>query len=182
MEIRPERTTDEAVVADIHAAAFGGHPEQVVALVNDLRSSTAESDRLSLVAVENGELVGHALFTPSLLDAPAQLVPVQVLSPLGVHPDAQRRGVGSALVREGLRILGERGVPAVFLEGSPDYYDRFGFQEAEPLGFRKPSLRIPDGAFQVCTLAAYEPWMTGTFVYSEPFWRNDAVGLRDRAA
>jgi putative acetyltransferase len=73
----------------------------------------------------------------------------------------------------------ERSVPAVFLEGSPDYYPRFGFQPGAELGFRKPSLRIPDAAFQVRLLAAYEPWMTGTLVYSEVFWRHDSVGLRD---
>jgi putative acetyltransferase len=46
-------------------------------------------------------------------------------------------------------------------------------------GFRKPSLRIPDDAFQVAALAAYEPWMTGTLVYSATFWVHDCVGLRD---
>jgi putative acetyltransferase len=35
------------------------------------------------------------------------------------------------------------------------------------------------GAFQVITFPAYEPWMTGTLVHAEPFWRHDAVGLRD---
>jgi putative acetyltransferase len=46
------------------------------------------------------------------------------------------------------------------------------------LGLRKASLRIPDGAFQAIRLPEYEPWMTGTLVYAEPFWRHDAVGLR----
>ena len=178
MEIRPERTADEAAVARIHEAAFPHQPAQVVALVNDLRSSTDECDLVSLVAVDGDEPIGHALFTPSLLDALDRAVPVHVLSPIGVLPHVQRRGVGSALVGEGIRILDERAVPAVFLEGDPDYYRRFGFEEAGPLGFRKPSLRIPDLAFQVRKLRAYEPWMTGTFVYSEPFWRNDVVGLR----
>jgi hypothetical protein len=44
---------------------------------------------------------------------------------------------------------------------------------------RSPSLRIPDAAFQVARLSAYEPWMTGTFVYSETFWDLDCVGLRE---
>jgi putative acetyltransferase len=178
MEIRPERTADEAAVARIHETAFPHQPAQVVALVNDLRSSTDERDLVSLVAVDDDEPIGHALFTPSLLDALDRPVQVHVLSPIGVLPHVQRRGVGSALVGEGIRTLDERGVPAVFLEGDPGYYRRFGFVEAGPLGFRKPSLRIPDLAFQVRTLRAYEPWMTGTFVYSEPFWRNDVVGLR----
>jgi putative acetyltransferase len=45
-------------------------------------------------------------------------------------------------------------------------------------GFRKPSLRIPDAAFRVRLLPSYEPWMSGTLIYSEIFWRHDAVGLR----
>jgi putative acetyltransferase len=179
VDIRPERTSDRPVVAKLHAAAFHEHPAQVVALVDDLRSATTDHDRVSLVAVDEGQPVGHVLFTPCLLDTPARLVSVQVLSPVAVHPRAQRRGVGSVLIHEGVRILDERGVPAVFLEGPPEYYRRFGFEEAGRLGFRKPSLRIPDSAFQVRRLTAYESWMTGTLVYSEPFWRNDAVGPRD---
>ena len=68
--------------------------------------------------------------------------------------------------------------PAIFLEGSPGYYRRFGFEAAGSAGFRRPSLRIPEPAFQVRTFASYEPWMTGTLVYPEAFWELDCVGLR----
>jgi putative acetyltransferase len=76
-------------------------------------------------------------------------------------------------------MLNARGVPLVFLEGSPTYYRRFGFVAGAELDFRKPSLRIPDAAFQVKVLDAYEPWMTGTLVYSQIFWDLDCVGLRE---
>ncbi len=69
-------------------------------------------------------------------------------------------------------------MPVVFLEGDPDYYSRLGFRSGPEQGFRRPSLRIPAVAFQRSRLAAYQPWMTGTLVYSEAFWRHDAVGLR----
>jgi putative acetyltransferase len=69
----------------------------------------------------------------------------------------------------------------VFLEGSPDYYPRFGFAPGRDRGFRRPSLRIPGPAFMVRALPGYEPWMTGTLVYADPFWRLDCVGLRDPA-
>lgn len=72
-------------------------------------------------------------------------------------------------------------MPLVFLEGDPAFYRRVGFVAGGPLGFRKPSLRIPDGAFQVVRLPAHEAWMTGTLVYAETFWRHDAVGLRGPA-
>jgi putative acetyltransferase len=76
-------------------------------------------------------------------------------------------------------MLVELAVPVVSVEGPPQYYSRFGFEPGSAQGFRKPSLRIPDAAFQALRLASYEPWMTGTLVYSETFWRHDAVGLRD---
>jgi putative acetyltransferase len=104
---------------------------------------------------------------------------VSVLGPIAVLPRHQRRGVGSTLIRHGLRLLDDRGVPVVFLEGPSRYYGRLGFEAAVAAGLRKPSLRIPDEAFQYMPLRRYEPWMTGTVVYTDTFWRHDAVGLRE---
>ncbi len=148
-------------------------------LVDGLRLSVTTDDGLSMVAEHEGKVVGHVMFTRSLLDAPPRLVDVQVLSPVAVLPERQGRGIGSALIQRGLKVMIERSVPAVFLEGPPDYYARFGFRAGAEQGFRKPSLRIPDAAFQALRLPAHEPWMSGTLVYSETFWRHDAVGLRE---
>ncbi|HEY3765000.1 MAG TPA: N-acetyltransferase [Gaiellales bacterium] len=182
MEVRAEATIDRPAVRAVLLAAFGDDGEFVAALVDDLRDEVARGEGLSLVAEERDRIVGHVMFSPSLLDAPKRLVPVQVLSPVGVVPACQSQGVGTTLIKRGLELLVERSVPLVFLEGSPAYYSRLGFGPAAEQGFRKPSLRIPDAAFQVLRLPAHEPWMTGTLVYSEPFWRNDAVGLRDPTA
>ncbi|SOE15896.1 putative acetyltransferase [Streptomyces sp. 2323.1] len=179
MDLREELPSDRQAVRDIHLQAFGDHGLVVADLIDSLRDAITPEDVLSLVAEHNGQIVGHVMFTRSLLDAPRRLVEVQVLSPLAVMPELQGRGIGSALVRHGLGTLTERAVPLVFLEGDPGYYSRFGFAPGGGLGFRKPSLRIPDGAFQAIRLARYEPWMTGTLVYAEPFWRHDAVGLRE---
>jgi putative acetyltransferase len=174
MPVRIEEERDHDAVGAVHRSAFGGeHGGTVAGLVAALRPAS-----LSLVSEEAGEVAGHIMFSPGLLDAPRRLVTVQTLSPLGVAPRWQRRGIGSALVREGLRRLDERGVPLVFLEGDPRFYSRLGFGAGKELGFRRPSLRIPDAAFQVVRLSAYEPWMTGTFVYSDTFWAFDCVGLR----
>jgi putative acetyltransferase len=182
MDLREELPSDRESVRDIHLRAFGDHGVVVADLVDTLRVMITPADGLSLVAELDGQIVGHVMFTRSLLDAPRRLVEVHVLSPLAVMPEYHKGGIGSALVRDGLRTLAERAVPLVFVEGDPGYYSRFGFVPGDAQGFRKPSLRIPDGAFQALRLPEYEPWMTGTLVYAEPFWRHDAVGLRDPSA
>lgn len=177
MEIRPENAGDHGAIGDVHRAAFGDRGDVVADLVDGLRA--AHGDRaLGLVALDGDEVVGHVLFTPSLLDAPRRLVEVAVLSPVSVVPARQRQGIGSALIRRGLEAAADRSFPLVFLEGSPDLYRRFGFRAGKELGFRRPSLRIPDEAFQALPLPGYEPWMSGTLVYSQVFWEHDVVGLR----
>jgi putative acetyltransferase len=179
MDVREELPGDGEAVREVHLRAFGDHGIVVAGLVATLRDTIGPGQGLSLVAEHEGRIVGHIMFTRCLLDAPRRLVEVQTLSPLAVTPEYLKRGIGSALVEDGLRTLAGRSAPLVFLEGDPGYYRRFGFAPGADHGFRKPSLRIPDAAFQFLGLPGYEPWMTGTLVYSEPFWQHDAVGLRD---
>ena len=179
LALRPERSGDEARIRGVVEKAFVGEPV-VGELMDAFRRSPDWVPRLSFVAELEGEIVGHVLFTRSLLDAPRRLVDVLVLSPVSVAPARQGRGIGSALIRHGLdevrRLTDE---PLVFLEGPPGFYARFGFEPAGALGFRRPSLRIPEPAFQVVRLPSWESWMTGTLVYSRVFWDLDCVGLRD---
>jgi putative acetyltransferase len=177
VRFRPERPGDEQEVRDVVDDAF--RRPVVVTLVDRLRESPDWIDGLSFVAETNGRIVAHILFTRSLLDAPRRLVDVLVLSPVSVATDFQGQGIGSGLIRYGLAELAARPEPLVFLEGAPGFYGRFGFQRAGELGFRRPSLRIPEPGFQVIKLATYEPWMTGTLIYSHVFWDLDCVGLRE---
>ena len=148
-------------------------------LLDALRASPSFRDELNFVAEQKGEIVGHVQYTTAWLDAPDSLIEVLVLSPLGVRPDHRGLGVGSLLITESVAAFKSRPEPLVFLEGDPGYYGRFGFLAAGDLGFRKPSLRIPDPAFQVLALPSYDSsTMTGTLVYPDAFWRTDSVGLR----
>jgi putative acetyltransferase len=180
--VRIERQQDVPAVADLLEAAFAEEGAAIVDLVADLRGHACGRDGLAFVAESAGGILGCTLVTRSRLDTPERLVDVGVLSPLAVAPAAQRSGVGRALVERALAAAESAGLPALFLEGDPAYYSRLGFRPGAPLGFRKPSLRIPDSAFQVVLLPGYEPWMTGTLVYAEPFWDHDCVGLRENAA
>jgi putative acetyltransferase len=175
--LRAERPEDLMAIRDVVGQAFA-EQDVVPDLVDALRASPAWLDGLSFVAEVGGRVVGHVLLTRGLLDARERLVDVLVLSPLAVLPVMQGQGIGGALVRHGLAAAEARGEPAVFLEGAPAYYGRFGFRPGGSLGFRRPSLRIPEVAFQVATTSAYRPWMTGTLVYPDVFWRLDCVGLR----
>ena len=175
--IRPELDADQAAVAALHLSAFPDN-DRVPALVDALRVAPAPLEPMSFVAVHGADVVGHTMLSSGRLDAPERIVDVLVLSPLGVLPRYQNQGIGTRLVRHALAAADTRGVPLVFLEGSPDYYATRGFERADRFGFRSPSLRIPAPAFQVARLTACQPWMTGTLVYADPFWAMDCVGLR----
>lgn len=173
MEIRLETAHDLPAVRRVVSAAFGDEP--VADLLDDLRTSTAWRG-LSFVAESGGQVVGHVAFTRGWLDAPVGLLEVLVLSPLSVAPVAQGRGVGAELVRRTLELLRDRPEPLVFVEGSPGYYGRLGFEPGEEHGFTRPSTRIPPAAFQFVRLRSYDSAMTGALVYPDVFWAHDAVG------
>lgn len=173
----PSGAEDHQAVRAVHRQAFGGG-ERVPELVDALRAARASLAPLSLVATIGAQVVGHVLLSACRLDALPRLVDMMSLSPLGVLPQFQRQGIGTRLVADALARADSRGIPLMFLEGSPHYYGRRGFTDATRLGYRPPTLRYPPGAFQVARLSAYQEWMTGTFVCSDVFWTHDCVGLR----
>jgi putative acetyltransferase len=184
--VRGQRADDRASVRDVLTRAFD---RPVVAdLAEALRDARPGNAALSFVAESDsasesgsgsaGQVVGQVQLSTGWLDAAERLVEVLVLSPLGIVPEYQQRGVGTRLVEHAVHAADAVGAPMIFLEGDPRYYSRLGFERAGPLGFAAPSVRIPDAGFQVLTLAAYRPWMTGAVVYADPFWTFDCVGLR----
>lgn len=165
--IRVAREADWATIPEIHRAAFGDEGDRVARLVGELRASQWYEPDLSFVAEEDGALVGHVMNTWNWLEGGSPRV--LQLSPLGVRPDHQRRGYGSALVRASLEAVRARGESLLVVEGNPRYYGRFGFVRADELGLLPPPEALHDSAFQVAILQPEATIPQGRFVYSEPF-------------
>ena len=174
MLVRTETPADHEAVAALLVAAFDGRTGEAL-LVDLIRRSEHFEPELSLVAETEGRVVGHVLFSRVGLDGPGP-GETYSLAPLAVHPDHQRRGVGTALTEAGLRRLDDMGEPMVVLEGIPDYYPRFGFERGSVNGLTPPDPRVPDEAFMVRKLTNYDPATTGTIIYPPAFYEADAVG------
>jgi putative acetyltransferase len=165
MRIRPESPGDHEAVADVTRAAFGREDE--ARIVDAVRASDGFVPELSLVAEEDGTVVGHVLLSYVLLEGPDARV--LQLAPVSVRPERQRRGIGSALIAEALRLADERGEPLVLVLGHPEYYPRLGFRPASELGIVPPSVEIPDEAFMAIALRSYTPGLRGRVVFPPAF-------------
>lgn len=126
MEIRPERPDEAAAIRDLTERAFRGMrfaDGDEHEIPGRLRAAGALT--LSLVAVEDGALLGHAAFSPVEIDGARR--GWFGLGPLSVAPGRRRGGIGGALVREGLARLEATGAAGCVVLGDPAYYGRFGF-------------------------------------------------------
>ena len=144
----------------IHEAAFGHSDE--ADLVLELMGDDTAHPVLSLLAALDGDAVGHILFTRAEIDS-LPSVSAAILAPLAVLGTAQGKGVGSALVRDGLERLEAQGVRFVFVLGDPAYYGRFGFEPATPLGF-EATYPLPEAwhdAWRVQQLGRGAPQVSG---------------------
>ena len=145
MHVRSERPADIAGVHAVNLAAFDSPME--ANLVDALRE---QADVISIVAEQDGQVLGHILLSPVRLTGAGDLR-VMGLAPMAVTPDRQRTGIGSALVREGLAHCQRQGVDAVFVVGHPEYYPRFGFRPASGFGIAC-EFEVPDEVFMALEL------------------------------
>lgn len=126
MLVREEQAGDEQAISTLTQAAFLNAPhsnQQEAAIVDALRAASVLT--LSLVAEDEGGLVGHVAFSPVLIDGADY--GWYGLGPISVLPARQGEGIGSMLMREGLRRLREAGAKGCVVLGDPGYYQRFGF-------------------------------------------------------
>jgi putative acetyltransferase len=130
--IRDEKNTDFAIISEITIEAFksmeiSNHTEQFI--IEALRSAKALT--VSLVAEVNGLVVGHIAFSPVIMSDGTK--DWYGLGPVSVHPEFQRKGIGKALIQEGLSRLKNLKAKGCCLVGHPQYYQQFGFKNVEGL-------------------------------------------------
>jgi putative acetyltransferase len=169
MQIRQERSGDEQPIAEVHGDAFSmpsqpGIVPAEVALVDQLRASHTWIPTLSLVAIENQRIVGHVLCSRAYVEK----VHVLGLGPIGVTPEFQSRGIGTALMGAVIHAADELGEPLIGILGSTTYYGRFGFAPASEVGISSPNPEWGNH-FQILRLVGYREKITGRFEYARPF-------------
>jgi putative acetyltransferase len=130
MQIEPERSGDTSAIRLLTRAAFKGMPfsrRTEAQIVDALRAAGALT--ISLVAIVEDEVVGHAGFSPVSIDGVKG--DWYGLGPVSVSPERQGRGTGQALIRDGLERLRSIDADGCVVLGAPAYYGRFGF-ESDP--------------------------------------------------
>lgn len=148
----------------VNAAAFETSAESN--LIDALREQAMPI--VSLVADDNGVIVGHIMFSAVTLSGHPDLK-VMGLGPMAVMPEHQRKGIGSALVRAGLEHCKRLGFVAVVVLGHAEYYPRFGFSPAARFGIRS-EYDVPDDVFMAVELQpAALSGKTGTVKYHAAF-------------
>jgi putative acetyltransferase len=161
--VRVEGPDDHAAVHEVHVAAFGRPVE--ADLLDALRADGDLVPELSLVAEQDGVIVGHVAFSRASV---ADGIPVLVLGPVGVRPEHQRRGIGAALIREGLERAAATDAAFVVLLGHPAYYPRFGFEPAASFGLRAP-VPVPPQAWMARPLPARPRGVAGVVAWARAF-------------
>ena len=174
MIVRAQQAGDYEAIRHVYAEAFrrpGFRPPQEagslppeVALFEALWEAGDVIPELSFTALTDGGVVGHATASRATIATD----PVVAVGPIGVLPDHQGTGIGSALMDALLAAADAADVPLIVLLGSPQYYSRFGFRPAEQLGVTPPQPDWGD-AFQARPLTAYAESVAGPFRYASAF-------------
>lgn len=144
-----ETEDDTTSIRAVVTAAFGRTSE--ANLVEAIRNSPNFIPQLSIVAKEDGDVLGHVMLSAIAIAAQNRTVPALALAPLSAIPARQHEGIGSQLVKVALTKCRELGHSIAVVLGEPQYYRRFGFQTASQFGVQAPFL-VPDDAFMVLEL------------------------------
>ena len=169
IDIRESRPEEFAAIESLYLDAFP--EEDLLPLVEALLAGKA--DVISLVGYQNSSLAGHVIFT-ICGTTESEEVKVGLLGPLAVASDRQRQGIGSALVRAGLKRLEQAGVRHVCVLGDPKYYGRFQFIPGAPIAPPYPLPAEWRGAWQSMSLGSDSSLPSGVLAVPEP-WQRPAL-------
>jgi len=163
--IRNETENDIDAIAEVTIEAFKtlkitNQTEQLI--IEALRKADALT--LSLVADLHGRVIGHIAFSPvTISDGTPDWYG---LGPVSVLPEYQRKGIGKALIKEGLAQLKEINARGCCLVGHPDYYRKFGFDNVQGLQIEG----VPQEVFFALSFDGHIP--QGTVTFHEGFNAN----------
>ncbi|GAA0341950.1 N-acetyltransferase [Oceanobacillus oncorhynchi subsp. oncorhynchi] len=173
INLRKEHPTDYQQTEALIEQAFRNEEmsdQQEHLLVQRIRTSNAFIPELSIIAVnQQNNILGQILFSKITIENNEKTTASLALAPVSVHPDYQKQGIGSMLIKEGLEQAKAAGYPSVIVLGHADYYPRFGFKPASLWGIQAP-FDVPDEAFMALELTpgALKD-VRGVVQYSEAF-------------
>lgn len=157
--LRAAESGDASAVLAVHQAAFKSGAESGL-----VRSLLENGDVvLSLVAEHKGKIIGSAVYSRLLIDGNNR--GATALAPLGILPDWQVKGIGSALIGDSHARLAGLGESLVFVLGDPDYYRRFGFSAEGARSFRTPY----DGPYLMTLELGKDAPKNGVVTYAKAF-------------
>lgn len=165
VEIREERAGDHVGVHEVHLRAFAPSTQEAQ-LVDALRAADDRVPELCLVAVDGPTVVGAISLSRATLEPGGAAV--LALAPLGVAPERQGEGIGSALVDEGLLRAAQTAMALVVVLGAPGFYRRFGFASAAEIGVDAPFPVDPE-AWMARRLTFHTAAVRGTVRYPPAF-------------
>ena len=145
--VRAEQPEDREAIHRVNELAFG-RPEEGD-LVDNLRASATPF--ISLVAIVDEQVSGHISFSPVTIESDNGVFIAIGLAPMSVLPEYQNKGIGSLLVREGLKECMRLGHDIVVVLGHPNFYPKFGFSPASLKGLRS-EYAVADEVFMVIEL------------------------------
>jgi putative acetyltransferase len=145
IRVREENPEDHDQIRYVNDLAFKCPDEGRI--VDQIRAKQKEI--ISLVALIDEKIVGHILFSPVVINCDQKSIKGMGLAPMAVLPEYQKQGIGTTMVKEGLRKLQERKYPFVIVVGHAEYYPRFGFERASKYGLKCQWESVPDEAFMV---------------------------------
>jgi len=148
MIIRREKKEDFNSIYEVNKQAFKQKDESE--LIERIRAGNNFIPELSLVAEENGRIIGYILLSKIKILGRKEYESL-ALAPMAVLPKFQKQGIGGKLIKEGLKKARKLGFNSVIVLGHQEYYPRFGFEKASKWNIKCP-FEAPDEAFMAIEL------------------------------